>query len=277
MKQTETPFYIGWQDEMPPRTGRLIRRVLLGLILLAVLAAGLAVWSQQGFDAARFELGRQTTLTGVLVYKPVPMLRLTLGHDPAGRPVWQHVLLIGLGKYGAAQTLAAMEAHADTSLAGRQVRLRGTRIYYEGKAALELTNGAAALLDHVAASSADTLRYEALGEVRLRGELVDPKCKLGVMRPGEGRVHRDCAVRCLSGGIPAMLYTSSETGQSTYCLVLGPAGEPVQPALLDYVGGAVQLAGTMYRYADWLVLYTDPAAGVARLGTPGYSQLSACR
>ena len=36
----------------------------------------------------------------------------------------------------------------------------------------------------------------------LIGEIVDSKRYLGVMNPGNGKVHRDCAVRCLSGGIP---------------------------------------------------------------------------
>ena len=38
---------------------------------------------------------------------------------------------------------------------------------------------------------------EVLGPVELTGEIADSKCWLGVMNPGEGTVHRDCARRCL--------------------------------------------------------------------------------
>jgi hypothetical protein len=44
-----------------------------------------------------------------------------------------------------------------------------------------------------------------LGERILIGEIVDTKCFLGVMNPGEGKVPRECAALCLSGGIPRAL------------------------------------------------------------------------
>jgi hypothetical protein len=58
----------------------------------------------------------------------------------------------------------------------------------------------------------------------LRGEIVDSKCFLGVMNPGERTVHRDCATRCLSGGVPAMFAYHDETG-SHLALLLGATPE----------------------------------------------------
>ena len=54
-----------------------------------------------------------------------------------------------------------------------------------------------------------TERRTVAERVMLRGEIVDSKCYLGVMNPGEGTVHRDCAARCLSGGLPPMLVVRS--------------------------------------------------------------------
>src|SRR5271168_617910 len=50
-------FYIGWEKHAPPGIGRLIRRIVLALLLLAVLvAAGLAV-SQRLIGSSVFEYG----------------------------------------------------------------------------------------------------------------------------------------------------------------------------------------------------------------------------
>ncbi|MEJ2177929.1 MAG: hypothetical protein P8Y12_08270 [Gammaproteobacteria bacterium] len=39
----------------------------------------------------------------------------------------------------------------------------------------------------------------------LTGEIADSKCFLGVMKPGEGSIHRACAEVRLLGGIRSML------------------------------------------------------------------------
>ena len=38
--------------------------------------------------------------------------------------------------------------------------------------------------------------------VTLKGEIIDPKCYLGAMKPGGGKTHKACAMRCIAGGIP---------------------------------------------------------------------------
>jgi len=41
----------------------------------------------------------------------------------------------------------------------------------------------------------------SLGTQTLVGEIVDSKCFLGVMNPGQLTTHRACAIRCISGGV----------------------------------------------------------------------------
>ena len=48
----------------------------------------------------------------------------------------------------------------------------------------------------------------------VKGEIVDPKCFFGVMKPGEGKPHKDCAIRCILGGIPPVLKVTDESWQS---------------------------------------------------------------
>ena len=76
----------------------------------------------------------------------------------------------------------------------------------------------------------------------LGGEIVDSKCYLGVMNPGRSKVHRDCAARCLRGGIPPMLVTAD----ATY-LLAGAEGA-------DFVGETVQVEGDVERSGDTLIL-----------------------
>ena len=61
----------------------------------------------------------------------------------------------------------------------------------------------------------------------LTGELVDTKCWYGVMRPATGKVHRACAVRCLSGGIPPGILVRDGEGNAVVVLLTGDAGTPL--------------------------------------------------
>ena len=109
-----------------------------------------------------------------------------------------------------------------------------------------------------------------LGEATLRGEIVDSKCYLGVMKPGNLKTHRACAVRCISGGIPPVLVVRSEEGGATsvrYVLLVGPDGEPINEAILDRVAEPVQARGALERHDDLWVLRVDPAE-ITRVSTP---------
>ena len=53
-----------------------------------------------------------------------------------------------------------------------------------------------------------------LGTVTLTGEIVDTKCHFGVMKAGEGKVHRECAVRCISGGAPPGFLARDRSGEA---------------------------------------------------------------
>ena len=45
----------------------------------------------------------------------------------------------------------------------------------------------------------------SLGVATLRGEIVDSKCYLGAMKPGDQKTHKACATLCIRGGIPPVL------------------------------------------------------------------------
>ena len=95
--------------------------------------------------------------------------------------------------------------------------------------------------------------------VPLRGEIVDAKCFLGVMVPGAGKTHKECAGLCLRGGIPPALFVQDRSGASRLLLVTGPAGEPLTAQAVRVAGEAIDLTGTISRLGGWLVVRTDPA------------------
>jgi hypothetical protein len=96
-----------------------------------------------------------------------------------------------------------------------------------------------------------------LGSVSLVGEIVDTKCHFGVMNPGSGKVHRDCAVRCISGGIPPGLLVRDRDGKLQTILLAGADGRELHREIVDYAAEPVRVHGTLVRSAGFLVLRAD--------------------
>lgn len=263
---TNQDFYIGYFPKMPDSNWRVIRLFLASIFLLTLAAAFIIVKGQRDFNTATFELGQLTVVSGVLTIDPVPLLQINQGEDIAGQPVIQSILLIGFGKHGAETTLKAAEAEKKTSLEGKKLSLEGTLIYHDGKTLLELTKGAASVLE---VEDTQPLRrsIKQLQNYTFIGEIADPKCYFGVMKPGEGKVHRSCASLCIAGGIPPVLKTRMADGSMQYLLLKGGDGRAVNQKVLPIVGEAVQLSGQVIRYDDWLVLHWDEGTPIQRLGS----------
>ena len=125
---------------------------------------------------------------------------------------------------------------------------RGERIFRGTDHMIELMPGSIRAL----AAGAPADRPVDLGEVRLTGEIVDSKCYFGVMNPGNGKVHRDCAVRCLSGGIPPAFLVRDSAG-TAQTLLLGNW----KRELLEHVAEAVTLHGRLERSSGRLTLVLE--------------------
>ena len=187
-------FYIGYDTTMAPGLARYIRAAAAGLLVLALVLPLLLIAAQKRFDPGVFEFGRTRTVEGRLVEFPYPALDVD-GVTPSS--YW----LVGPGKHGAAELVRGLD--------GRRVRLRGTLIERDGEKMLQL-------VPHEIETVAAARETESSVPVRIRtvsvaGELVDSKCHLGVMKPGEGTLHRDCAVRCLLGAVPPMISVRGTT------------------------------------------------------------------
>jgi hypothetical protein len=208
-------FYIGWQDRAPAGLARHVRRVVFVLALALALVVGLVAARQGRFDDGRFEFGVQREFTGVIYETPVPMLHVR-GADARSAT---NYLLVGFGKFGLPKFARGHD--------GRKVRFNGTLIEKGSSRMIELNDEASFTL--LGDPKPDERRRDAedLGEVTLTGELVDTKCYFGVMRPATGKVHRACAVRCLSGGAPPGLLVRDERGSAVVVLLAGVEGRPL--------------------------------------------------
>ncbi|MFN7117581.1 MAG: hypothetical protein ACK4TA_12335 [Saprospiraceae bacterium] len=253
-------FYIGWQDQAPAPIAQKIGRTVVSLLLLIVAVAALLVLSQQPFATSTYEIAQVRTLEGILLREPIPCLKMPVGVDQQGVPRFQRVVLIGFGKKGATPTLDAIEKAQQQSLQGKAVKLQGKLIYYDSQLAFELVQGAAAFQGFGSVQDAPSFQ-QTLGEATLRGEILDPKCYLGVMRPGEGKPHRSCAIRCIEGGIPPFFKVATKDDARQYFLVLDAQGQPLREKISKYVADQVQLCGTVEQWDNWYVLKTDMTQG----------------
>ena len=81
------------------------------------------------------------------------------------------------------------------------------------------------------------------------------------MKPAEGKIHKSCAIRCISGGVPPVFrQPTGKTDQPyDYFLVVDESGESINQAVLPFVGEPVSAAGKTANFLDWKILYINPS------------------
>ena len=244
-------FYIGWQGQAPKAIASHVRRTVLLLLLLAPLLGVLLVLAQRTIGKAVFEWGTIKTFSGILQARPYPHLLVARPGKSEGTPSVYY--LVAPFKFGLKPDLLA-------AFDGKPVSLKGTLIYRGNQTMIEARPESVQL--ESGAAPASTLKpgnmQENLGRQTLVGEIVDSKCYLGVMNPGQLTPHRACAVRCISGGIPPVLLVRSKDGPPLYLLLVSSDGQPVNKQVLDMVAEPVQITGEVERQGELLVLRADP-------------------
>jgi hypothetical protein len=99
---------------------------------------------------------------------------------------------------------------------------------------------------------------QSMGPVSLVGEIVDGKCFSGVMKPGKGKVHRGCAIRCISGGVPALFHTVVEGGNPSDLLLVDRKGRPVNDRVAHLIADRIRIHGELFQLDQLFVLQSDP-------------------
>jgi hypothetical protein len=102
----------------------------------------------------------------------------------------------------------------------------------------------------------DQLPVMKLGPSDLTGELVDTKCFFGAMRPATGKIHRGCAVRCLSGGVPPGILIRDGSGNAFVVMLTGQPGEQLEYNV-QWAARMIEASGDLEMYQGTLVLRAD--------------------
>jgi hypothetical protein len=241
-------FYVGYLPKAPVGIARRIRAVVVLLFIFAAIAAIVFVRVQRTFAPSVFEYGKVATFEGTIETNPYPILIVTGPGSP--EPKVLRYLLVAEGKHGADSQGAAF--------AGKTVQLRGRKIYRDNQAMIEVVTGSISVMGD---SKQPRQASKELGNFELTGEIVDSKCYLGVMNPGNGKVHRDCAVRCLSGGIPPVFATNDFDGRPAILILTDHSKAPLpKEAFLGRVAQPVRIRGGVIQTGDTLFLETKPSA-----------------
>jgi hypothetical protein len=231
-------FYVGYLPKAPAGLAHFVRRIVVITGGLCALIALLLVLAQAPFPRSTFEYQNYREYEGTL--EPWPYPTLLTGDS--------RFLLVDPGKHG-------FSADAN-DFQGKSVRLKGALIRRgeDGKM-LELLPGS---LQPVGAAQTRSDAILDLGRVTATGEIVDSKCYFGVMNPGNGKVHRDCAVRCISGGIPPAFLVKDSSGAVRTILLVGSDGRQLSREVLNFIAEPVQISGSLVRSGPTLILKIEP-------------------
>ncbi len=244
-------FYVGYL-RMPKRLRAFVTTVVVVLLLGAGAVALVATTQQPAPGDGTWDLSEKIKVTGTLTTEPYAML--TVPGKPGAPP--RQFLLVTMGKVGG--------AGLDLPATDDAVSITGYPIARGAAGTVLLTVESPE--DDVAVSGKPVIARDpvpvALGTATLDGEIVDPKCYFGAMKPGQGKVHKACATLCIQGGIPPMFVTTDADGAPAYYLLVDEQGHGLRGealhALLPFVADPVRLTGQRERVGDLLRLRIDP-------------------
>jgi len=240
-------FYIGYLPAAPAGLGKMMRQAIILLLAIASVAAVILVISQKPFYPSVYEFGRVRTFEGILHEQPYPILLVARLGQTGESPGYSQYLLVGDGKFGAAALAQGLD--------GKRVRLNGALIYRDDQTMIKITDGGITPLN------GETVTWQNgknLGTFQLSGEIVDSQCYLGVMNPGESKPHKECAVRCISGGVPPVFVVKNFGGAANYFVLVSAVGKTINQEVLPFVADPVQITGQVMQYDNVLVLQADP-------------------
>ncbi len=244
-------FYIGWEAKAAPGIGKTVRKVVIALLLLALLVPVVLAVSQRMTGASVFEWGTHKSFSGVLQTTPYPHLLVPRPGNADGQSRFSTYYLVAPWKFG-------LPHDAIAAFDGQQVTLKGALIYRGNQTMIETRPE---WIQPVEKTPATTPLPQSvpLGKQTLVGEVVDSKCFLGVMNPGQLTPHRACAIRCISGGVPPVLLVRQKDGPAIYLLLVSADGKSVNKQVLDMVAEPLEITGEVERQGELLILRADPA------------------
>ena len=241
----EPPFFIGWEEKPAAPVSAFLKKTTLLLIVISLAVGGLVAVFQKTITSAWFDFGNVQEFSGVLINGPAPML--VSDTQIEGEKI---LYLVSPFKFGFPGEVAE-QFHL------KHISLKATFLGDDLEAMLEVVPDSISSMD---SEQLAPLPEGRIGDVSLKGEIVDSKCHLGLMNPGRYKAHRACAIQCLSGGVPPILVATSENGQVAHYLLVGEDGSAINKVILEFVAEPVEISGTLKSVGDRKVLYFNPSS-----------------
>lgn len=239
-------FFIGWQKEQDGSIKRWLKKIVFFLVLSIGFASIALPLLHKNYANSRFERIKITSVNGILRADYAPFIEIGDGHADLS------ILLVSPGKFGAEKKIAATGEL--NKIKNKKVNIKGKLIYNGSHTLLEI-NELKVLSDSIFESPSKSKQVKS--GIKLVGEIADPKCLFGVMNPGEGKVHKDCAIRCISGGITPVFKTINDKGNDEYYLILNEDHSSINHQLISFVADQIEWCGRVDRTNEWNVFYPD--------------------
>src|SRR5258706_3967533 len=173
MPESKTPndFFIGYLPT-PRGQRKFLGIVTIAIASLAALVALVLASGQRDAGAATWDLHHTTAFDGIIYARPCPLIRVI---GPSNEPV--SILLAEQGKAGADERIKSFD--------GQYVRISGHILARAKLKILELDENPIHALPE---ANANRLRLPPNFDTKawkLTGDIVDPKCFAGAMKPRE--------------------------------------------------------------------------------------------
>ena len=198
--RSSEPLYVGYRP-LPPRDRRALLLIIPALALGLGALGGLIAGAQRTPGAGAWHADVRD-FTGTLTLVPFPML-LMEGHG---------YFLVAEGKHGVHDRVKQLD--------GSGVRIRGTLIERDGRRLIEVasTQDAIEIAPELGlVSPPPIVAAEPPRAVSILAEIVDGKCYLGAMKPGNAKAHKACATLCIEGGLPPLVIELKTLGSQFTC------------------------------------------------------------
>ena len=247
MKKDE--FYIGYVDDIGVNTKKTVKRFVILAMLVLTVGALLFGFFQKSAVNSSYDFGNPTKVSGIYHESPYPMLRVSLAENE-----FKDIVLLGVGKFGPNMYLKELREN-EGNLNGKHLNIEGQLIYYNGKTLLEIDDSQKVSL--ASGNRPMEVLAKPLGQQKIEGEIIDPKCYFGVMKPGYGKVHRSCASLCIAGGVPPVLVSNNENGDENYFLLTDLEGNRINKDILQYIGQPSIISGAVSEMGDWKLMKID--------------------
>lgn len=235
-------FYVGY---LPTPTRHRFAMILTMIVLVVgmLCISLIVVLAQRSPGFATWDISNEQQWSGTLLEDPYPMLITDQ----------EALLVVNMGKRDARSELAP---HYNT-----RVTISGYPLTRDGRRIIELSTPESVRPAQIQdAPSIAIPELEVLDEepsIHI-GEIIDGKCYLGAMKPGDGFAHRSCAILCIKGGLPPMFAFEQRDEGTEIPLILIDGDAHLPEELHRFVACRVELLARRARMGTLPMLLIEP-------------------